>query len=191
MVAFPRINAPQNPPLPVGFPHFPPPSVGRLPWKNGLPTLAPCDPGSPSRHRTIALLAALRCPKNHRAARLLVFSTAASAVIPAAQLPPSAGQIAVPRPSLRDPPPPQPPPRGGASKAPEFLRGPLAYSYSVLVHQRGLRPAVLFLRQHPPPAFGSLISGLATAGSSITFLGGSSSMAGFISRRRSIRIELA
>ena len=190
MVAFPRINAPKPAPS-RRFSTFSTSSVGRLPWKNGLPRSLPATRVSipPSNNRAPCRLAVPE--KNLRAARLLVFSTAASAVIPAAQLPPSAGQIAVPRPSLRDPPPtPTPLPQGGASKAPEFLRGPLVYSYSALVHQRGLRPAVFFFGSiHPRVRV--VDQRIGHRRSSITFLGGSSSMAGFISRRRSIRIELA
>ena len=53
---------PQNPPLPVGFPHFPPHPLGGFLGKM-VSHARSLRPGFPSRHRTIALLAALRCPK--------------------------------------------------------------------------------------------------------------------------------
>ena len=160
---------PQNPPLPVGFPHFPP-----HPWGGFLGKMVSharsLRPGFPSRHRTIALLAALRCPKKIFALLACsIFSTAASAVIPAAQLPPSAGQIAVPRPSPRDPPPPptptpnphpQPPPptpspRGGGQKqSPRISPGALGLFIFGFSPPARSPPRCALLRQHPPPRSG-------------------------------------
>ena len=155
MVAFPRINAPKPAPS-RRFSTFSTPSVGRLPWKNGLPRSLPATRVSipPSNNRAPCRLAVPE--KNLRAARLLVFSTAASAVIPAAQLPPSAGQIAVPRPSLRDPPPPPTPsPRGGGQKqGPRISPGALGLFIFGFSPPARSPPRCVLLRQHPPPRSG-------------------------------------
>ena len=155
MVAFPRINAPKPAPS-RRFSTFSTSSVGRLPWKNGLPRSLPATRVfiPPSNNRCPCRLAVPE--KNLRAARLLVFSTAASAVIPAAQLPPSAGQIAVPRPSPRDPPPPPTPsPRGGGQmQSPRISPGALGLFIFGFSPPARSPPRCALLRQHPPPRSG-------------------------------------
>ena len=155
MVAFPRINAPKPAPS-RRFSTFSTPSVGSFPRKNRSPTLAPCDPGFHPAIEQSRSLPPCGARKNLRAARLLVFSTAASAVIPAAQLPPSAGQIVVPRPSPRDPPPPPTPsPRGGGQKqSPRISPGAVGLFIFGFSPPARPPPRCALLRQHPPPRSG-------------------------------------
>ena len=152
MVAFPRINAPKPAPS-RRFSTFSTSSVGRLPWKNGLPRSLPATRVSipPSNNRAPCRLAVPE-KKSSRCSLARFFDRRISSN-PCRSASAFGGTNRSPAPQPPRPAPtpnPLPPGEGAKSKAPEFLRGPLAYSYSVLVHQRSLRPAVLFFGSiHP------------------------------------------
>ena len=192
MVAFPRINAPKPAPS-RRFSTFSTSSVGRLPWKNGLPRSLSATRVSipPSNNRAPCRLAVPE-KKSSRCSLARFFDRRISSN-PCRSASAFSGTNRSPAPQPPRPAPtpnPLPQGRGPKAKPPNFSGGPwpihIRFSSTSAASAPLCSSSAAFT-----PAFGSLISGLATAGSSITFLGGSSSMAGFISRRRSIRIELA